>query len=359
MLFRITSSFLIMFAVSACDESAGGEVPDGDTCEVHAECGSESYCGAEGTCVVATVGTPCDTSEQCPGSLECTGAGLCGCDGEQFNAAQKPADVLFVGDRSGSMYFSGPGQIQTNPNRWNEAKDAIATMLQTQGDVNFGLMLYPDLAGNQPNVANCSVAQPVVGIGGTSADIISALDNNTPLENANTPMVQILQQIENTNYFTDPNREHVVVFMTDGQHSTSNCGGNPTTDIPASVAAMKAAGITTYAIGYAGGDVTTLNAIASNGGTGSYIPASDGPALELALADIAGTVGNCRYAYDVSTSAGTIVLVNGELVEENNPDGYTVSPEGDAITFTGASCNTLQNTVANVQIVTQCQVSID
>ncbi len=104
-------------------------------------------------------------------------------------------------------------------------------------------------------------------------------------------------------------RPYDVILLTDGAES---CGGTPSTQ----AAALLAAGVRVYVIGFAvsdAGSQASINAIASSGGTGAAIFVSDSASLSAAVANIVqgavkvevcnGLDDNCNGLIDEGTGA--------------------------------------------------------
>jgi hypothetical protein len=167
-----------------------------------------------------------------------------------------------------------------------------------------------------------------------------------------TPTVDALKAADSALPNPSPLKgQRAVVILTDGAPTCDTVQA----DILAPVMDMYSRGIKTYAVGLPGstGAANLLNAIASAGGTGTYLSPSDPTALQTALAQIASaTVDQCTIAltppppdpsevYLIVTDPGN---PNGLLVPETDGgDGWTISSDGSTATLTGSVCTTAKN----------------
>ena len=216
-----------------------------------------------------------------------------------------PADMLIVLDRSDSMTSS----VGTQGSRISLAISAIDTITKSPTDTSlrFGLQVLPAIGG-----AECST-QLVVPLGlGNGHAIQSALGAMSPQLDYGTPIGDAFAAVKTTLAASKQNgRKQYVLLITDGGECCS-CG---TTDNDIALAQqLHAAGVETFVVGFGGdddpvllnnlacaghtatnfatdctcqGDACALSSSVSSTTTQLYFKATDGAALQKALASIA------------------------------------------------------------------------
>ncbi|MFO0608328.1 MAG: vWA domain-containing protein [Polyangiales bacterium] len=143
------------------------------------------------------------------------------------DAMQRPMNLLFVLDRSGSM-----NNTPANPTKWASAVSALrALVMRLDDQTRVGLTFFPSLS--QPDMANgyTTPAVPVGPLATTRATILSRLAGTSP--NGNTPMTCAIQGT--TAYYRgftmDGSRN--VILITDGlpteecTDTVAQCGALP------------------------------------------------------------------------------------------------------------------------------------
>ncbi len=234
------------------------------------------------------------------------------CGEESFNIAVQPVDILIVLDRSSSM---------TDQGLWAPMCQAITHLTsQTADDVNYGLMVFPDLdcsAGNQ-----CiAPTDPRVSIGADNAALIASELSDQGVGTCvagGTPTAATLQQALGVLQSVNDEHSRYVLLATDG---APNCNENLSCDdctvvhpyscggpahclddeqTTAAAADLAAAGFPVYVMGL--GTVVkwqeVMNAVAAAGQTENYYRADD-PAQFLAqLEEITAKVASCDFRVD-------------------------------------------------------------
>jgi hypothetical protein len=129
---------------------------------------------------------------------------------------------------------------------------------------------------------------------------------------------------------------------------------------------MFSRGIVTYAVGLPGSNTaaTFLNALASAGGTGSYLSPRDSTELEQALSTIASnTIDRCTITltppppdpakvYLMTTTASK---PDGESVPQSATNGWSLSADGSTATLEGTVCaNAKAGAYATLEFVYGC-----
>jgi hypothetical protein len=185
-----------------------------------------------------------------------------------------PPRAMIVLDRTMSMHQPVDGTP-----KWTIALGAINRMLEAYGEtIWFGLEVYPRghehpvcvtleerIAGTTATNPDCEDAEILVPPGpGTAGTITTTLEamllcKSTPIEKAATAAMEWY----NSNPTDIPERDQVVIFITDGRET---CDG----EAQCPVTTMHGRGIVTYVIGFGGEvNIDRLNAMACAGGTAS------------------------------------------------------------------------------------------
>ncbi|MFZ9886966.1 MAG: vWA domain-containing protein, partial [Myxococcota bacterium] len=304
------------------------------------------------------------------------GAGGSGevCDEVLFPASETiPPRILLVVDKSGSM---GEEAVGYPGSKWASAVSSLSAVVTSlSGDVDFGLMLYPD--GDADSRVCRAGAREVYVSANNAGAIVSELEATTP--GGGTPTAKTLEQAqEQLSLLPASGGSRVVVLATDGGPNC-NTGLNPGTcrcvqpgqcsdarncldDVEAKAAAssLNAAGFSVFVIGIPGSENFTdvLNGLAEAGGTAlpgatRYYQANNANGLASALENIASRVATCRFdlARAVPPNADITVTAGGAPVvaDPTRTNGWALV-DSDTIEFFGAACNNLVNSPANVQI---------
>ena len=133
----------------------------------------------------------------------------------------------------------------------------------------------------------------------------------------------------------NPNEIYAVILVTDGNPTTCLQGSTAATNNAIAALAGNAYGnfdVQTYTVGMTGANITALNNIASQGGTGNSFVIGNGTAsqvaadLLVALQAIAGQAVDCSF---------------------NLPNPGTFDPNAANVTYTGNGTTTILNDVGN------------
>ncbi len=216
-----------------------------------------------------------------------------------------PPRMLIVLDKSSSMngYATEEDPVPSGtPTKWEAAVQAIQNVTQHyQGDIAFGIMVYPN-----PN--HCSPGQVLVDVALNTSDAIDGVLGDPPPSGGNyTPTAQSLEECSSYQPLLDQPVPRYVLLITDGWQWCDPY--DPATRFLQvdAIANLASLGITTYVVGFGGGvDTLALNRSAVAGGTAfpncnetssdptdpnnCYYQADDSNELNNALDDIAGQV---------------------------------------------------------------------
>ena len=252
--------------------------------------------------------------------------------------------VLIVLDRSGSMDDDAGGK-----KKWIAATDAVTALVgQFAGQLALGVMLFPQW----PSIDGCTEGQVNVAPGLASGPSISNVLAKAAPE-GKTPIASSLDAARS--YFTSqPGKPRYVILITDGMETcrvpnattesgsciplleggrkcgecgvqfcnligakwtscdpdpgafpclkgatcqsdaTCSAGGTGSTNPTQAGVSLSAEGIATYVVGFGSEvDASSLNAVASAGGTGAYHQADNLTQLSATLSQIAAAISCC------------------------------------------------------------------
>jgi hypothetical protein len=261
----------------------------------------------------------------------------CGAQTFQLMAAPPP-NMLLVLDKSGSMGDIIPTDNQT---KWHDLKQAIATLVQQDQQIRFGLMTFP-------SDNSCGSGGVQIGVGAGNGNAINtALGGINP--GGSTPTAASLAAAGLYQGLHDTTRADFVLLATDGLPNC-NAGDGPTL---LAVQTLMGLGIKTFVIGL-GADTQAnpqlLNDMAMAGGTAratnpKYFQANNAADLQAAIAQIAGSVVSCTYRLDrAPPDTNQLYVTFDNTIINNDPqNGWTYDPTGPSLVFHGTACDELRN----------------
>ena len=145
------------------------------------------------------------------------------CGIKRINLEKRPADLLLVLDRSGSMLETAPDPMTGMAvEKWTTTVGALDAVLQaTQAQVSWGLKLYP--VGEQCEVA----AQPQVAVGPSNhAAVLGAINGNPAMRGGgSTPTAAA---VRNASAFFQANpstNNRYLLVATDGEPNCAMATG--------------------------------------------------------------------------------------------------------------------------------------
>jgi hypothetical protein len=306
---------ILIGLVTACGGTGGSSGTGGSGAGGAAASGGSGAIGSGGSGAIASGGQG--------------GSGAV-CQADPYDGQLVPLDMYVMLDRSASM---------TEQNKWGAVTSALKGFvgLQNLSGLGMGLAFFPTKPAQPPpgpcaTVSDCgsygpcffgtcagSLApndscvaadyeKPVVAIAplpGVGSQISSAIDATKPSGDS-TPSAPALEgAIDYAVGWAQKTPDHitVVVLATDGE--PTNCDPNSVQTVVARAAEgfLGAPSIRTFVIGV-GGQLTSLNEIAKQGGTQQAIIVNTGNAADeflAALNAIRGAIG-CAYKMPVPTS---------------------------------------------------------
>jgi uncharacterized protein YegL len=287
-----------------------------------------------------------------PGGPTPTGGSSDTCLVQPIDVKGQSPDMLIVMDRSLSMA----------PARWAPSVAAVERFVGAyQATVDFGLSVFPPttvnvvdvrLLGNvnAPN-AGCGVAVLDVPLAPANGQAIASKlrsmqpGGTTPTAAALGSALSFLGPRLEAGPDSARTKPAHVLLVTDGE---PNCSPTALDDTRAAAAALLAAGIKVYVVGYdVAAAAETMNAIARAGGTERYYAVENAQDLDAAFQTITQDVVRCEF--DLATSEANpdpkyiFVTVDGRELPMSAADGWTVS--GRRITLGGTACSTLKDGV--------------
>ena len=294
------------------------------------------------------------------------------CGVKRHNLEKRPAELLLVLDRSGSMVDS-----VTDPatgmgvEKWSATVGALDAVLQaTQAQVSWGLKLYP-FGGDQCNVADA----PEVPVAAANHAAVMASINGAPAvrDGGSTPTQAAVRKATAVFQNTPSPNNRFLLVATDGE---PNCaadsgvfGGRSRSDRAGAVAAVGdalKAGIASFVIGIATAGSNaheTLNLMADAGGrprndATKYYPVASRAELITALEVITGQIASCTFPLDTPPPVvdNVAVEVDGTRVSRDNmASGWSYGPNNRSIVLHGEVCDRLKaGTAKDVQILYGC-----
>ena len=321
---------------------------------VVASCGSENPSGGDLDDREGDAGVRRD------GGKSGDGAGV-GNECTKFSVASQRAipDMLVVLDRSSSMAPSG-NDSQTD--RWSGSVEAVIDVSQRFDDrLSLGLMTFPAVGSGRSQ--QCAAGSVNVPIGPRSGDeIAEVLGEMRP--SGFTPTAATLEAVRDVigsatvvDAVVPPK---YVLLVTDGDpncsSSWSSGGGFGQPDPEArqqtitAIRSLTDLGVRTYVVGYqtaGSGFEQQLDMMAAAGGTGerTHRSVESGDDLVSAFDEIASRAVSCSYKLEQPVSDASYVLVQAKgktRAVGNTSDGWTLGPDMQTITLTGAACDAVQ-----------------
>jgi Mg-chelatase subunit ChlD len=301
------------------------------------------------------------------------------CGSQTQNTTHQLVDIVLVLDRSGSMLFNISEDcwcdqavktaqdklnnvypvckdLTTCTTRWSNVSAGIESTVSSTPFLQWALKFFASAAER-----GCGVSKDMeVAIPKGTATAIRDMITNTPPDGYTPTTAGINAAAAYLKGLNDGNPK-VILLATDGEPNCGSSGSMTAKDIPGTTTAIQTAfqdGIKTYVIGI-GPSTGNLDDFAKAGGTGKHFPATSPQALKDALNDIGTAAISCTFDLtDIPKDmTNTAIYVNKELVEKDDPNGWSFGDDMKSITLKGATCEKIKNErTTAVQVLFGCKI---
>jgi hypothetical protein len=174
------------------------------------------------------------------------------CAKQDFVLSTKPAQILLLLDRSGSM--EDPPDGGGSASKWELVVPAINEVITTTDSaVSWGLKLFPEGEGSECSAGSVTAAIPAA-IAPMNARVVTGLVTTTMAKGNGTPTGDAIKSaVTYLKTLTDPNPKYILL-ATDGEPSCAASSKGSTAARPYAVQAVTdaaAAGFKTFVVGVA------------------------------------------------------------------------------------------------------------
>jgi hypothetical protein len=327
--------------------------------------------GSSGGGIVLPDSGPIDTTPPPAATVDAN------CGLQHYQLQRRPAEMLLILDRSGSMRESpnGGGLVVIGgaggTSKWDETVPAVReTVMKTAQVVQWGIKLFPA----RPDFMACVVSDGV--------DVPPKIDNFAAIDAAiagttpngtGTPTRYAIDKAVAYFKANVSNNARYLVLATDGE---PNCADGITNELVdpdgavMAVSAATAAGYKTFVIGIAttmSNAHMTLNMLADAGGAprmataasdAHYYPVASRQDLIAALSQITGKVADCVFPLDKAppTPDSVAVDVDGNRLPRDpaKMNGWEYGAGNKTIEVYGAVCDQIKKGTSDVKIIFGC-----
>jgi hypothetical protein len=288
------------------------------------------------------------------------------CGRKTFDVHPKPAEILLVLDRSGSM--KDVFDTVTKATRWDTVVPAVNQVVtDTSASVFWGLKTFPE--GSVMCGVTNKIDVPIAPMNGSN--VTGAITSTTP-EGDGTPTPQAVNAaVAYLKTLTDNNPKYLLL-ATDGEPS---CDGIDATTIRTqatqAVAAAATAGFHTFVVGVATSTSSTANTVLTqlaqaglearndpNPLATRYYSANTKQEITDSLKQITGVVASCSFDLGGPPPVpdNIAVKVGGVKAPQDPADGWGyTSPDNSTLTVNGSWCDKVKASPDPVQIIFACK----
>jgi Mg-chelatase subunit ChlD len=291
------------------------------------------------------------------------------CGEHHFDLERKPAKLLLVLDRSGSMK-DAPSGASASTTKWDLVVPAVNQVItETDSAVSWGMKVFPEGSGSECDAtgvtSNIDVPVAAMNASKVTAAVSAATPdgNGTPTGDAIDRGLTYLQSLKDTN-------PKYMLLATDGEPSCPKPSTTARTFAIESVAKAAATGIHTFVVGVSTTKSTATAALNDMAVAGmepradpnplatKYYLANTKDELTSALKVITGQISGCVFNWnDAPPVPGNIaVKVGGLKAPRDANDGWEYTgTDYKGVEVHGAWCDMIKTTAANmVEIVFGC-----
>jgi Mg-chelatase subunit ChlD len=232
------------------------------------------------------------------------------CARQDVNLNRRPAQILLLLDRSGSMKEKPSGSNGGAETKWELVVPGVnEAVTATDASVSWGLKVFPEGEGSECIAESVTSAIPVAIAPANAAAVTAAVESTTPEGNGTPTGDAINAAVEYLKGLTDPNPKFILL-ATDGEPSCAGTSKGGTAAAKYAVQAVTdaaSAGIKTVVVGVAttkDSATKALNDMALAGqmpredpdpSATKYYLASTKDELIQSLTQITGQVSSCVF----------------------------------------------------------------
>jgi hypothetical protein len=294
------------------------------------------------------------------------------CGLQTFDLVRKPADVLFVLDRSASMQDAPSGATATT-SKWDLTVPAIAQVItDTSTALSWGLKSFPEGEGAECVATSVTPKIDVPVAANNAVAVNAAIGLTMPLGNG-TPTGDAIKQAVDYLKMLPSDHARYILLATDGEPSCPKPSDAARTYAVQAITDAAAAGFHTFVVGVAttkSSATTVLNAMAIAGleprpdlnpAATRFFLANTKDELVTSLKVITGQIPNCLFPLSKTPPVpeNIAVKVSGTKAprDPSHQDGWDYTgPDFSAVAVYGSWCQMIQTSAADmVQIIYGCK----